>query len=306
MSKRKLATLTDTNTSSKCPDDKPTVTIAIDFGTAGTGYAYSFAGSDVIEAKQPGGQDARKTLTNILLNPDGSLKAFGFEARRMYAENGEGNFFANYKMLLQNVTSKLPDPMAKSLSGQRVPLKSIIVKTLEYVKSEALKECGRAMPNGLTARDCQWVVTVPAMCAAHPTLQACLARALAHPPSIAGPSPDYRSRFHSQLVRRVEGLHARCRIQSRHHQLARVAPPAAGAGARVRVHRVRRPHPRQAGPELHGPGHGRWHRRYHDEPPQEYHAAALRRDRCAVRRPMGFDLRRRPLRSVCQGARRLE
>ena len=62
MSKRKLATLTDTNTS-KRPDDKPTVTIAIDFGTAGTGYAYSFAGSDAIEAKQPGGQDARTLRT---------------------------------------------------------------------------------------------------------------------------------------------------------------------------------------------------------------------------------------------------
>ena len=67
-------------TSHKRVDDKPTVTIAIDFGTAGTGYAYSFAGSDIVEAKQPGGQDARKTLSNILLNSDGypRLSDFGF------------------------------------------------------------------------------------------------------------------------------------------------------------------------------------------------------------------------------------
>ena len=190
-------------------DDKATVTIAIDFGTAGTGYAYCFAGSDVIEAKQPGGQDARKTLTNLLLDRNGAFKAFGFEARRMYSESGQGDFFSNYKMLLENVGSvggatmvrapparrarfpadrwPLSLRQAKAHNGSRVPLLDVLKKTLSYVKDEvlpaplepspspapipvhafpcaqALKECGRALPNGLVARDCQWVLTVPAI-----------------------------------------------------------------------------------------------------------------------------------------------
>ena len=155
-------------TSHKRVDDKPTVTIAIDFGTAGTGYAYSFAGSDIVEAKQPGGQDARKTLSNILLNSDGSFKAFGHGARRVYSETGDGLFFANYKMLLQNVNSRLGEPMAKAFNGQRIPLLDVITHTLSYVKDEALKECGRALPDGLKAGDCLWVLTVPAMCACRP------------------------------------------------------------------------------------------------------------------------------------------
>ena len=108
-----------------------------DFGTAGTGYAYSFAGSDVTEAKQPGGQDASKTLSSILLNPDGSFRAFGHHARRVYSETGEGLYFTNYKMLLQNVgIGGRGEVMAKAANGQRLPLIDVITKTLSYVKDE--------------------------------------------------------------------------------------------------------------------------------------------------------------------------
>lgn len=147
----------------KRADDKPICTIAIDFGTAGTGYAYSFTGSDVIEAKEPGGQDARKTLTNLLLNDDGSFRAFGFEARRQYSESGTGAFFSNYKMLLENVGGRATDTMAKAYNGKTHKLLDVIKQTLKFVKDEALKECGRALPDGLTARECQWVLTVPAI-----------------------------------------------------------------------------------------------------------------------------------------------
>ena len=161
MSKRKAAPLAQLEP--KRAADKPIVTIAIDFGTAGTGYAYSFTGSDVIEAKEPGGQDARKTLTNLLLNDDGSFRAFGFEARRQYSESGTGAFFSNYKMLLENVGGRATDTMAKAYNGKTHKLIDVIKQTLKFVKDEALKECGRALPDGLTARECQWVLTVPAI-----------------------------------------------------------------------------------------------------------------------------------------------
>ena len=81
---------------------------------AGTGYAYCFTGSDKIEAKQPGGQDARKNLTCILLNDDSqfSFKSFGYEARRQYSETDEGLFFSCYKMLLANVGGSI-EPMVR-------------------------------------------------------------------------------------------------------------------------------------------------------------------------------------------------
>lgn len=160
--KRALASTTPTDLSSKRANANATVTIAIDFGTSGTGYAYSFAGSDIIECKQPGGQDARKTLSNILLHDNGTFKSFGFDARREYAESEEGCFFINYKMLLENVDG-VREPNAYSLNGKCFKLIDVITRTLEYVKNEALKETGRALPDGLQARDCQWVLTVPAI-----------------------------------------------------------------------------------------------------------------------------------------------
>ena len=146
-------------------EDKATCTIAIDFGTAGTGYAYSFTGSDVIEAKEPGGQEARKTLTNLLLDANsGAFKSFGYAARREYFEmdTGEGAFFQNFKMELSNIDGS-GFYQVKALDGSTWKLMDVVVKTLTYVKNEALKEAGRALPYGLDAKEVQWVVTVPAI-----------------------------------------------------------------------------------------------------------------------------------------------
>ena len=134
MSKRKSGGSSSSDV--KRLDDKATATIAIDFGTAGTGYAYCFAGSDVIEAKQPGGQDARKTLTSLLLDSSThSFTAFGYDARRIYSESEQGDLFTNYKMLLENVSGPR-EAMARALNGNRVPLLDVISKTLRYVKDE--------------------------------------------------------------------------------------------------------------------------------------------------------------------------
>ena len=137
-------------------------TISIDFGTAGTGYAFSFAGSDDIESKEPGGQEARKTLTNLLLDNQGNFKSFGFRARRDYFENEEGAFFSNYKMVLnESAAGRAPTVLASN--GTSWPLIDIVTKSLRYVKDEALKDAGRSLPFGLPATDVQWVLTVPAI-----------------------------------------------------------------------------------------------------------------------------------------------
>ena len=184
MSRKRTASSSSDLTSKRVLTDKSIVTVAIDFGTAGTGYGYSFLGSDVIEAKEPGGQEARKTLTNLLLARDGSFKSFGFEARREYAESqrkpparsnhtsrpghsrsprtvAEGVFFQNYKMALQPSSNGFDQ--VKALDGSSWSLLEVVSKTLRYVKDEALRECGRSMPNGMDPKDVQWVLTVPAI-----------------------------------------------------------------------------------------------------------------------------------------------
>ena len=43
----------------------------------------SFTGDDKIESKEPGGQEARKTLTNLLLKSDtGEFQSFGFQVQQ--------------------------------------------------------------------------------------------------------------------------------------------------------------------------------------------------------------------------------
>jgi molecular chaperone DnaK (HSP70) len=54
-------------------------------------------------------------------------------------------------------------PQVKALNGTSWPLLDIVTKTLDYVKTEALKEAGRSLPYGLQAEDVQWVLTVPAI-----------------------------------------------------------------------------------------------------------------------------------------------
>ena len=69
---------------SELETDAPCV-VAIDFGTAGTTYAYAFTSNPTeIKVKEPGGQEPGKTRTCLLLNEDGSFVDFGTRARDAY------------------------------------------------------------------------------------------------------------------------------------------------------------------------------------------------------------------------------
>ena len=66
---------------SELETDAPCV-VAVDFGTAGTGYAYAFTANPTeIKVKEPGGQEPGKTLTCVLLDERGNYVAFGTKAR---------------------------------------------------------------------------------------------------------------------------------------------------------------------------------------------------------------------------------
>lgn len=73
----------------------------------------------------------------------------------------EGAFFQNYKMALQPASNGFDQ--VKALDGSSWSLLEVVSKTLRYVKDEALRECGRSMPNGMDPKDVQWVLTVPAI-----------------------------------------------------------------------------------------------------------------------------------------------
>jgi hypothetical protein len=138
--------------------------VGIDFGTARTGYGYAFPAQgstdpDII-VKEPGGQEAAKTLTNVLLDSRGNFQSFGKQARKEHYEDGTGLFFENFKMQLHESARR---PTATSASGENRPLMDVIVHTLRYVKDQAMATINSNQPMTIAPSDCRWVVTVPAI-----------------------------------------------------------------------------------------------------------------------------------------------
>lgn len=83
---------------------------AIDFGTAYSGYAYSFKHewTKIITQHWHGGDYlTHKATTSLLLKPDGSFFKFGFEAENEYASLSEDDnhkdyfFFRRFKLILK-------------------------------------------------------------------------------------------------------------------------------------------------------------------------------------------------------------
>mmetsp|Transcript_13369 Transcript_13369/g.31322 ORF Transcript_13369/g.31322 Transcript_13369/m.31322 type:complete len:586 (-) Transcript_13369:405-2162(-) len=141
-----------------------TCVVGVDFGTARTGYAYAFMRNpDEIFSKQPGGQEAGKTHSSILLSADQKFIAFGSKAREEYFEHDErGLFFENYKMGLDDDLGSAPSAIA--LNQQRVPLLTVITETLGFVRKEAMEEINKSqLVAAIGVEEVQWVVTVPAI-----------------------------------------------------------------------------------------------------------------------------------------------
>ena len=78
------------------------VVVGIDFGTRGTGYAYSFVDQpDLVVPKQPGGShDDQKALTCVLLDDQGRFVSAGHRALRDFAEAEDGARAALFALFL--------------------------------------------------------------------------------------------------------------------------------------------------------------------------------------------------------------
>lgn len=105
-------------TSPSTPQSDFSVVVAIDFGTTFSGYAYSFTKDPEavhVMRKCEGGDPGvinMKTLTTLLLTPEGEFHSFGFTARDFYhdmkfTEAQKWLYFDKYKLALQDDKVKL-------------------------------------------------------------------------------------------------------------------------------------------------------------------------------------------------------
>ena len=116
---------------------EPSCTVGIDFGTSGTGYAFAFRTnkcelfrvlayfatdaarlSAEIHVKEPGGQEAKKTNTALLLDRNKTFRSFGSKALKdYYDDNKDGTdmLFDKFKMNLHD--SDAEEPIATALNG---------------------------------------------------------------------------------------------------------------------------------------------------------------------------------------------
>ncbi|KAM9342792.1 heat shock 70 kDa protein 12A-like [Pholidichthys leucotaenia] len=147
--------------------------IAIDFGTAYSGYAYTITPKDSKVdpiVKQWGkelGLETPKTPTCILFDEHGEFLKFGYEARTTYTNNrGEDArkhyLFENFKMALYDKVLS-DDLMIKAANGKSMKALKVFTEALRFLKEDALTTISNKAKKQFLASDFTWVLTVPAI-----------------------------------------------------------------------------------------------------------------------------------------------
>ncbi|XP_017159142.1 heat shock 70 kDa protein 12A-like, partial [Poecilia reticulata] len=148
--------------------------IAIDFGTAFSGYAFNITPRK--EKSEPYlprwgkeyGLDSPKTPTCILFNEDETCLSFGYEAKMTYKEmSGEEAkkhyLFEDFKMVLYS--KKLSSDLEiNDASGKSMKALKVFSESLRFLKEDALRTISRNTEGKIfLAFDFTWVLTVPAI-----------------------------------------------------------------------------------------------------------------------------------------------
>ncbi|KAM9343935.1 uncharacterized protein KZ484_016320 [Pholidichthys leucotaenia] len=148
--------------------------IAIDFGTAYSGHAFSITASGTEidpQVKRWGkehGLDTPKTPTCILFNEREEFLKFGYEARMAYinmkgAEGQKNLYFENFKMALYDKELN-KDVTIKAANGKSVKALKVFTEALRYLKEDALKTiASNTSGKEFKSSDFTWVLTVPAI-----------------------------------------------------------------------------------------------------------------------------------------------
>ena len=139
------------------------VVVGIDFGSSGTGFAYSyFDRTKIIHGQILGASVDYKVPTEIILDNNNYAIQFGANCVKFLREKGlnTGHYFKGIKMELYE---NKKDIKAKN-SEKVLPLKLVIQKVLEEIKNIAIKEISKNRPYLKEQTEkIKWVVTVPAI-----------------------------------------------------------------------------------------------------------------------------------------------
>ncbi|KAL5012116.1 hypothetical protein ScPMuIL_010667 [Solemya velum] len=165
-------------------DDTDSVTkaiVALDFGTAYSGYAFSFRNDfeqnhlDISANQWRGGSAALvslKTPTCCLFSPDGKFHSFGFKAEDKYAdlaledEHENWFYFRRFKMKLYKAFFNIPklsrDTTLVDENGKSMSALKVFGASIGYLRKHMVDAYGSRVL-GIDDVDVKWVLTVPAI-----------------------------------------------------------------------------------------------------------------------------------------------
>ena len=153
------------------------IAIAIDFGTARSGYAYQFVEDKdvkdpIFRNRWPDTNEFYpKTLTEILLRPDGTVEAWGHSARKRFTQLREEAaekgyiFIDNFKTLLHEIKERDQDGPFIMKEGKKFSVLRLIAEFLKLIKETALKDISETLGGEglLNENEIRWCLTVPAV-----------------------------------------------------------------------------------------------------------------------------------------------
>ncbi|CAN0255605.1 unnamed protein product, partial [Hapterophycus canaliculatus] len=155
----------------------PDITVAIDFGTTRSAWAYRVSGQAdnkilvrIPDTARASPSSTTKTETVALLNRAGrgELLAFGPAALQQYAEDDveENALFRWFKVDLCEIApgeTTVDLLTTVSTAGHVVPLLGVITASLVYFRDDVLGFLSSTSGGTVRATDVNWVLTVPAI-----------------------------------------------------------------------------------------------------------------------------------------------
>ena len=121
------------------------VVVGIDFGSANSGFAYSFFNKEsIIHGFIQGANVDNKVPTEIILDDNNEVVHFGSGCIKKLNEKRKENvhYFKEIKMKLYDKEEKIK---AKN-SNKELPLVLVIQKVLEKIKELAIEDIGKQRP----------------------------------------------------------------------------------------------------------------------------------------------------------------
>jgi len=164
------------STSKMAASSKFMAVVAIDFGTTYSGFAFSFndeiAEGGIHMNRDWGNEEGHSTLktpTSILLRPNKEFDSFGYHAddryvHFTYGEEKKYYYLKHFKMELHKSKDLNRTTQLTEASGKKVDALLVFSLSIKFMKDEAIKTIRtRIGDESFSAKDIQWVLTVPAI-----------------------------------------------------------------------------------------------------------------------------------------------